>query len=217
VADRFRIAIVDPYPIFLEGVVQSLRRDKRLAVVGQGATAKDAERLVHERRPDILLLEVAVPGSLVTARSILQTGHKVKVIFLASIEEPEHATDALAAGVHGYIMKGITGPQLIEAIKAVHGGERYITPDLAWLLVAKPALPATTRETKRRPNLSVREQQVLDCASKGLTNQEIAHTMGIALGTVKYYKKLALSKMGVRNLLEAMVATDGTVKKFGPA
>jgi DNA-binding NarL/FixJ family response regulator len=206
-ADPLRLAIVDNYPIFRDGVVQVLRRHKNILVVAEGATAKEAEQFAGNKRIDMLLLEVAVPGSLRAAQAIMRAHPTVKVVFLASTEDEEHATQALRAGAHGYIMKGITGPDLIKAIKAVHSGERFISSDLAWRLVTKPAPPPGQLADTGKP-LSLREQQVLDHTSKGLTNQEIASVLGLAVSTIKYYKTLAFKKMGVRNRVEAIFAVN---------
>jgi DNA-binding NarL/FixJ family response regulator len=209
-ADKLRIAVVDKYPIFRTGVVQALRRDKNIVVVGEGGSAEEAVQCAGTKDPHILLLESAVPGSLKAVQAILQANRNVKVIFLASTEDQEHVTRALHAGVHGYIMKGVTGRELVKAIKAVHSGERYITPALAWHLITQPTAVTTRRDGETRPLLSIREQQVLDCTKKGLTNHEIANILGLAVGTIKYYKTLAFKKIGVRNRLEAIVLTNST-------
>lgn len=212
-ADKLRIAVVDKYPIFRTGVVQALRRDKNIVVVGEGGSAEEAVQCADTKDPHILLLESAVPGSLKAVQAILQANRNVKVIFLASTEDQEHVTRALHAGVHGYIMKGVTGRELVKAIKAVHSGERYITPALAWHLITQPAAVTTRRDGEARPLLSIREQQVLDCTKKGLTNHEIANILGLAVGTIKYYKTLAFKKIGVRNRLEAIVVTNRSTEE----
>ena len=205
--DECRIVIVDVYPLFREGVVQAVRRDQTLIVVAEGTTANDAEQLVRENEPDVLLLEVAVPGSLRAAKAILRAHRNVKVIFLASVEDQEHATQALHAGAHGYIMKGIAGPELVKAIAIVHGGERYVTHELALRLVTKPESSLAQLKIAGRP-LSLREQQVLDYTLGGLTNQEIASKLGRSLSTIKYHKTLVFRKMGVRSRMEAMIALN---------
>ena len=212
-ADKLRIAVVDKYPIFRTGVVQALRRDKNIVVVGEGGSVEDAVQCAGTKDPHILLLESAVPGSLKAVQAILQANRNVKVIFLASTEDQEHVTRALHAGVHGYIMKGVTGRELVKAIKAVHGGERYITPALAWHLITQPTAVTMRRDGEARPLLSIREQQVLDCTKKGLTNHEIASILGLAVGTIKYYKTLAFKKIGVRNRLEAIVVSNSSTEE----
>ena len=201
---KCQVVIVDVYPLFRAGVVQLLRRNKNSILVAEGATADDAERLVRENEPDVLLLEVAVPGSLTVAQAILRAHRNVRVIFMASAEDLEHATHALHAGVHGYVMKGITGPDLVKAISAVHSGERYISPDLAWRLVTRPESSPTQRKDADSVDLSIREKQVLEYTQRGLTNQEIARMLGLGLSTIKHCKMLIFRKMGVRNRMEAI-------------
>lgn len=210
---RCRVAIVDVYPLFRAGVVNVIRRNKKSVVVGEGTTAEDAERLVRQNEPDVLLLEVAVPGGLGAAKAILQAHRNVRVIFMASVEDLEHATQALHAGVHGYIMKGITGPELVKAMLAVHSGERYISPALAWRLATRPESSPTQRKDADTVDLSIRERQVLEYTQKGLTNQEIARMLGLGLSTIKYCKMLIFRKMGVRNRMEAVVAISNKVKQ----
>lgn len=212
-ADKLRIAVVDKYPIFRTGVVQALRRDKNIVVVAEGGSAEEAVQCAGSKDPHIMLLESAVPGSLKAVQAVLRANRNVKIIFLASTEDQEHVTRALHAGVHGYIMKGVTGRELVKAIKAVHSGERYITPALAWHLITQPTPVTTRRDGEVRPLLSIREQQVLDCTKKGLTNHEIASILGLAVGTIKYYKTLAFKKIGVRNRLEAIVVTNGSTEE----
>ena len=203
-ADPIRLAIVDNDPIFRDGVVQALRKRANILIAALGSTAKEAVQFVDSEALDVLLIEVAIPGSLRAAQAIMQAGSTVKIVFLASTEDQEHAAQALQAGAHGYIVKGITGPELIKAIEAIHGGERYITPSLAWLATRPSALPRDSASFGKR--LSVREQQILDHTSKGLTNQEIANVLGLTVSTVKYYKTLAFKKVGARNRLEAIFA-----------
>jgi DNA-binding NarL/FixJ family response regulator len=205
-ADTLRIAVVDKYPIFRAGVVQALLRQKKMDVVGEGASAKDAENLVREHKPDVLLVEIAVPDCLQLVRALVRERPSLKVIVLASAEDEDHAVQALQAGVHGYIMKGITGLELAEAVRSVCRGVRYITPELAWQLVTRSgSAPVVDRGVMASPSLNVREQQVLDYTLKGLTNIEIARILGLGLSTIKYYKTILYRKMRVRNRVEVLV------------
>jgi two-component system, NarL family, nitrate/nitrite response regulator NarL len=207
VTEKIRVAIVDIYPIFREGVVQALRRDKRCLVVGEGATVEDAERVAGNQL-DVLLIEAAVPNSLQAVKSILERRKCVKVVFLASVEDEVHATQALRQGVHGYLMKGVSAAELIRAIVAAHNGERSVTSELACRLIARSELP---RESGLQ--LSLRERQVMDHTSRGLTNKEIACMLGLTVSTIKHYKSLAFRKLGVRNRLEATIFADGQASK----
>ena len=215
--DKLRIAVVDNYPIFREALVRTFRHERNFVVVAEGATAEDTLRFAVENAPDVLLLEAAVPGSLEVVQAILGAHRKVSVVFLASTEDPAHVAQALHAGVQGYIMKGVTGPDLVRAIKAVRRGERYITSELAWHLVRAPVPSAPAINIQAGQDLSIREKQVLDCASKGLSNKETSRALGLAIGTIKYYRTLAFRKLGARNRLEAMVtASEMTVESLLP-
>jgi DNA-binding NarL/FixJ family response regulator len=211
--DRCKIAIVDVHPMFRVGLARVIRRNGNFAVVGEGTTADDATQIVGEKKPHVLLLEAAVPGSLAAAQAILRAHGDIKVVILASVEDLDYAIQVVQAGAHGYIMKGITGPELIKAIAAVHSGERYITPDVAWRLVKKPTLAAAASQEPIWRDLSIREQQVLDYTSKGLSNNEIAGLLGLGLSTIKYHKTLAFKKMGVRNRVEAVLTACKAVKR----
>ena len=196
-ADVCRVAVVDVDPIFRDGVVQVLRSDQTFCVAAEGTTAQNAEDMAREYGPDALLLGDAVPGSLIAAQAILRAHQNVKVIILASVEDHEHATQALDIGVHGYVVKTITGAELVRAITMVHGGERYISHGLSWRLVTNRALSVTPRQMANRSHLSLRELQVLEYTSKGLTNQQIACKLGLSISTTKYYKTFAFRKLGV--------------------
>jgi DNA-binding NarL/FixJ family response regulator len=212
VDDVLRIAIIDNYSDDRAKIVQILSRDKNVVVVAEGQTLKEAKQFANRLKVDVLLLEAAVPGSLRAMKSILRAHQAMKIVFMTSTADEEYAAEALRAGAHGYIIKDITGPDLIAAIKAIHGGERYVTPCLAWqLLTAQPKF-VRKRPASGEP-LSMREQQVLDHASRGLTNKEIASTLGLTVGTIKSYKARAFGKVGARNRLEAIFAIEQTSKQ----
>ena len=202
--DKIRIGIVDVYPIFRDGVVQAITRAEHLTVVASGGTAEDARRLAW--RCDVILLEPAVPGSLDLAKEILENTN-AKVIFLSARLDDEHAKDALHLGVHGYLVKEVTGTELVGALSAVHSGARHIPSDLAWRLLG----PAEVKRKSMQP-LGIREQQVLDHTSKGLTNAQVAGLLGLSVSTIKRYKTKLFKRIGVRNRLEAL-AKVGHIKK----
>jgi two-component system, NarL family, nitrate/nitrite response regulator NarL len=215
VVDKIRIGIVDVYPIFRDGVVRAIGRAKNLTVVAAGDTAEDARRLAWQC--DVLLLEPAVPGSIDLAKEILENT-STKVVFLSARVDEEHAKDALHLGVHGYLVKEVTGTELVSALRAVHSGARHLPSDLAWRLLgpteerSKPVLGPTEERRKPVQPLGIREQQVLDHTSKGLTNAQVADLLGLSVSTIKRYKTRLYRRIGVRNRLEAL-AKAGQSKK----
>jgi two-component system, NarL family, nitrate/nitrite response regulator NarL len=205
VVDKVRIGIVDIYPIFRDGVVQAIARAENLTIVATGSTAEEARRLAW--RCDVLLLEPAVPGSLALAKEILEHTN-TKLVFLSARVDDEHAKDALRLGVHGYLVKEVTGTELVSAVRAVHSGARHIPADLAWRL-----LGPTEVKRKSAQALGIREQQVLDHTSKGLTNAQVAGILGLSVSTIKRYKTKLFRRIGVRNTLEALAKVDSTRRR----
>jgi DNA-binding NarL/FixJ family response regulator len=200
---RLRVAIVDDHPLFREGVVHTLRGARVLDVVGEGATAEDAIRIAKEELPDILLLDVSMPGGgIEAARSIARTCPVVKVIMLTVSELEDDVAQALEAGVKGYVLKGTSGSDLLRTLYAVSRGESYVTPELAARLLThairqEPAAPP------RLPELTEREGQILAHVAKGLTNKEIARGLSLSEKTVKHHMTNVMQKLQVRNRVEA--------------
>ena len=202
-----RVAVVDPYPIFREAVVQTITRCEDLALVAEGATAGEARAAVRELEPDILLIDISIPEEGIEAAvGIARGGSTCKLVVLTALDDVMSVSKALAAGVKGYILKGVSGTELVAAIKSIHRGLPFVTPELASRLLtdAKGGALLPMREAKLQAALSYREQQILAHVSNGLTNKEIADRLGLTVGTIKHYVTQLFKKMNVRNRLEAI-------------
>jgi two-component system, NarL family, nitrate/nitrite response regulator NarL len=140
--NRIRIGVVDDDPIFRIGVVHALQASTNLDLVAEGATTHDALRMAADNKLDILLLAIELRGNSVEiARAIRHTGSKVRVVILTSSDDAKRATDAIRVGVQGYILKNVSGADLICAIDSIHRGETQITPALAWHLMTRSPAP----------------------------------------------------------------------------
>lgn len=206
-AETIDIAIVDDHPLYRAGVRQALRKVAGVKVVSEGASAADACRIARDVAPDIILLDISMPGDGIEAvRSICAAATTVKIIMLTGSDDDERVSAALSAGASGYVLKGANTSELIEALRTVHAGSPYVTPSLSSRLVLssarKPKAPATKSAVSS--GLSVREQAILDCLVQGMTNSEIASELGLALPTVKNYLSRILEKLKVRNRAEAI-------------
>lgn len=204
-----RIALVDPYPIFREGVVRTIERSADLVLVAQGDTIADAMRALRDNAPDILIIDInAADNCIDELKQISENCAGCKIIILTALDDVLSVSSALALGVKGYILKGVTGLELIGAIKTVQSGQPFVTSELAsrLLIEAKggPLLPL--RSSKVSAALSYREQEVLNQISKGLTNREVAAHLGVKVKTIKYYLTQVFKKLKVRNRLEAIQA-----------
>jgi DNA-binding NarL/FixJ family response regulator len=135
-----RVVVVDDHPLFRQGVAQTLDAEPGMQVVDQGASADDALRLVRMHVPDVVLLDVTMPGGgLSAAAAIATTCPATKIAVLTVSEHEDDVTAALKAGARGYILKGVSARELVEVVRAVAGGEGYISPGLAASVLAQMA------------------------------------------------------------------------------
>lgn len=210
--DKIRIALVDDHPLLREGVGNTLAAEADFEVAGQGANADDALRLASELLPDLILLDVSMEGGGINAaRSIAAACPIVKIVMLTVSEDEEDVLAALKAGARGYVLKGVSGPQLVSIVRAVHAGEPYVSPALAASLLTE------MREDSRKANpsqdplsgLTPRERQILEQVAMGRSNKEIADELYLAEKTVKHYMTNILQKLHVRNRVEAALLASG--------
>jgi DNA-binding NarL/FixJ family response regulator len=198
-----RIVVVDPHPIFRQGVIRTIARSQCMECVGEGTTVEDARQLADEQHPDILILDIAIEKGRTVVTEIVKRG--IKCVALTTLDDVLTVSSVLASGANGYILKGVSGLELIGALKTINDGAPYVTAELAArLLIGKTLLPQ--RVAKVQGALSYREQQLLDHITKGYTNQEIANKLGLTVGTTKVYLTQLFKKMHVRNRLQAVIA-----------
>jgi DNA-binding NarL/FixJ family response regulator len=217
-SECIRIAVIDDHPLFREGVIHTLLRARDMAVVGEGATAADAVRIAESDSPDIILLDVSMPGGgIEAAREIRKSCASVKAVILTASENERHVADALQSGVNGYILKGSSGAELLQIIRAVQNAEFYITPALAARLLGQTKQATVdTGSPIHADTMTYREEQVLRLLSQGLMNKEIAHKLGLTEKTVKYYMTGVMQKLNARNRVEAVLKASRLVEAPDP-
>jgi two-component system nitrate/nitrite response regulator NarL len=203
--DFIRIAIVDDHPLFREGVTRSLSEIGGFEMVGEGATAQDAERLASTARPDILLLDISMPGGGLAAVAGILAGHPAqKIVMLTVSEANADVTTALNAGVRGYVLKGIGSRALADILCNVAAGESYLSPTLsARLLSDLQSQKPTNGIADRLRQLTERQTEILRLVAEGLSNKEVALRLELQEKTVKHHMTGVLSKLNVRNRTEA--------------
>lgn len=198
-----RTAIVDDHPLFREGVAKLLARTPGVEMVADGSMGIDAIKIARELLPDVLLLDLKLPDDGAAAASTIVREHpSVRVVILTASDCDSDVAAMLQLGVHGYLLKGCTGQEIIRAVQRVYAGECYLTPSLAARVLTKMSLPAATAGNGS-DELSGREEIILAQVSKGLTNKEIARALNLREKTVKHYMTHIMQKLGVRNRLEA--------------
>jgi two-component system, NarL family, nitrate/nitrite response regulator NarL len=210
-----RTAIVDDHPLFREGVAKLLARTPGIEMVADGSTGIDAVNIARELLPDVLLLDLKLPDDGATAASTIVREHpSVRIVILTASDCHDDVTAMLQLGVHGYLLKGCTGQEIIRAVQRVHAGECYVTPSLAARVLTKMSPPAL-KDSGGSEVLSDREEIILAQVSKGLSNKEIARALNLREKTVKHYMTQIMQKLGVRNRLEA--ALMGQKRQREPA
>ncbi|TPK41352.1 response regulator transcription factor [Mesorhizobium sp. B2-5-4] len=203
--DAIRIAIVDDHPLFREGVTRSLSEIGGFEIAGEGATAQDAERIVSTMQPDILLLDISMPGGgLAAVASILADHPAQKIVLLTVSEANGDVTKALNAGVRGYVLKGVGSRSLADILRNVAAGESYLSPMLsARLLSDVQSLQPANGVADRLRQLTGRQTEILRLVAEGLSNKEVALRLELQEKTVKHHMTGVLSKLSVRNRTEA--------------
>ncbi len=205
--EKLRLVIVDDHPLFREGLASVLGAETDIDVIGQGGSAEDAVRLAQELLPEVILLDIDMPGSgLQAARTIADECPAVKIVFITAFEADDNLVSALKIGARAFILKGVAARELIRILHAVAAGETYIPPALAASLLLEMRAPAAI-EPKPAENpindLTTREREILENVAGGLSNKEIGKRLFLSEKTVKHYVTNILQKLQVRNRVEA--------------
>jgi DNA-binding NarL/FixJ family response regulator len=206
VSEKLQIAIIDDHPLFREGVAQTLARQPDIEVVAEGESAEDAIVIAGTRLPDIMLLDVSMPGGGVNAaRHIAAAYPVVKIVMLTVSQDEEDITAALRAGARAYVLKGVAARELVEILRHVARGDVYITPSLAAGLLYEMTNAPANRVQPPNPldELTERERQILERVAVGDSNKEIAARFTLTEKTVKHHVSNILQKLQVRNRVEA--------------
>lgn len=207
-----RILVVDDHPMFREGVSRSLSEQSDLIVCGEGASAADAVRLDRELKPDVILLDLSMPGGGHNALvALLEQSPDATVVVLTASEADDDVLRALRAGARGYVLKGVGASTLIEIVRGAMAGESYVSPSLAARILAElrttAAPPATgpSEETGDDPlsSLTRREEEILRLVADGNSNKEVARQIDLQEKTIKHHMTRILQKLKVRNRTEA--------------
>jgi len=201
-----RIAVIDDHPMFREGAVQIFACMDDIEVVAEGATAADALKVAEELRPDVMLLDISLPGDgLEAAASIARTAPGVRTVILTASESELDVASALQVGARGYILKGSSGAEVVETVRAIFNGQSYVAPSLAARPLIQMGERADAAADKPGHDLTHREEEILSLVSRGMTNKEITNRLGLTERTVKHHMTSIMRKSKVRNRVEAML------------
>ncbi|MCO5315801.1 MAG: response regulator transcription factor [Solirubrobacterales bacterium] len=190
-----RVAIVDDHTIFRAGVRAELVGP--VEVVGEADGVGDALLLIDRTRPDVVLLDVHMPdgGGIEVIRRAAETGDPPRFLALSVSDDPEDVVSVIRAGARGYVTKTISGPDLVDAIVRVHGGDAVFSPQLAGFVLDAFAGASAGSEADELDLLTPREQEVLRLIARGYMYKEIARRLGISIKTVEAHASSVLRKL----------------------
>lgn len=195
-----RVAIVDDHDLVREGLRAILEKEQGFEVVGEAGDGNEAIRLVGEVKPDVVLMDISMPGGLgglEVTEAILSDQPDVKIIILTQYENREYIKRAIRIGAHGYLLKQSVSAQLKEAITTVHSGERYLHPKAASELVFMVTSGETMDDDYE--GLTKREKQVFKLLAEGSTSREIAKYLGISLKTAMTHRSNLMGKLNLHS------------------
>ncbi|MBK8247766.1 MAG: response regulator transcription factor [Gemmatimonadetes bacterium] len=197
---RIRVAVADDHAIVREGLRLVLESGGTFEVIGEAGSAADAVVLVMERQPDVLVLDISMPGGsgLLAVPEIIERAPNTRVLMLSMHDHAEYVVECVRAGAHGYLRKDSAPAELRSAVSAVHRGDGYFAPEVAQFVATALRDGRERAESAAAPLLTTRERQVLVAVSHGLTNKEIAAQLGIATRTVEAHRDSLGRKLGIR-------------------
>ncbi|HEU5318091.1 MAG TPA: response regulator transcription factor [Chloroflexota bacterium] len=205
-----RVAVIDDHPIVRDGLVAVLSDEPDFHVVGTADSAAAGARLLERERPDVVLLDLEMPGAdgVAALPALLGAAPGVRALVFTAYDAEERVLGALRAGAAGYLLKGAPSDEIARAIRTVHGGESYLAPRvaatvLAQLSGARRGAPAGGAGPDGAPALTERERQVLGLVAGGRSNKEIARALGITERTAKFHVTSLLNKLGADNRAQA--------------
>jgi two-component system, NarL family, nitrate/nitrite response regulator NarL len=197
-----RVVIADDHPVLLLGMQTLLRSSPRIEIVGAARSGEEALSLVAEKDPDVLLLDIEMPGisGIEVARWLHESESNVKILVLSAHADFKYVQQMLARGVAGYLLKDEAAHDLVRAVETVM---QVHTP---WFSPSIRAQFAKLADPSPLPRLTTRETEVIRCLAKGMTNYAIAQTLEISEKTVEKHLDSIYRKLNVRSRTEAAVA-----------
>lgn len=207
---RIRIVVADDHPLYRDGVARALADDPSIEVVGQGEDADSAVALARQHRPDLVLLDLSMPGGGIEAlRRIRATDTPPIIAILTVSEEDDDVMRALKAGASGYLLKGIGSRELVAIVKDLARGQTYVSPTLAGRILNAMRDGAARKAPNPIDDLSKREEDILRLVAEGKSNKEVGLALDLQEKTVKHYMTSILQKLHARNRVEAAVIARG--------
>ncbi|MEZ5426692.1 MAG: response regulator transcription factor [Pyrinomonadaceae bacterium] len=198
------IVLADDHRIVLEGLHALLDAETDFNVIGKTVDGLKALELVTDLSPDVVVLDLMMPGinGLEVARQLNKQASKTKVIILSMYDDEGFVLEALSNGVAGYVLKDEGSFDLIQAIREVKKGHRYLSPSLSDRAIDVYEQMIKAKTTDKYETLTTREREVFHLTAEGLTNNEIAERLGISVRTAETHRSNLMNKLDIHNQAE---------------
>ena len=216
--DSVRVIIADDHPLFREGMRGRLDRVADIAVVGEAASGDEAVELAHKLEPDIILMDIKMPGlnGIEATREIQRANPQIGILVLTMFEDDDSVFAAMRAGAKGYLLKDSGGEGVVHAIRAVASGEAVFGPGVAERIIGYFSAPRAAAPQRAFPELTEREEEVLSLVAQGKSNREIARQLFVSLKTVRNHVSNILLKLQVADRAQAVIrARDAGMGRDG--
>ncbi|WP_432248388.1 response regulator [Streptomyces sanyensis] len=206
-----RVLVADDHAAVRAGLVLVLDRAADIEVVGEATDGAGAVRLARRLRPDVVLMDIRMPGGGIEATRVLVEEDVCQVLILTTFDLDEYVYAALRAGAAGFLIKSVEALQLVEAVRLVAQGDGVLAPQVTRRVISQFAGTATSVEPRQQAvpkgleQLTERERDVFDCLGEGLSNQQIAKRLYISETTVKSHVSHILAKLGLRSRVQAAI------------
>jgi DNA-binding NarL/FixJ family response regulator len=201
-----RVLIADDHPVFRDGMRAMLETTADVEVVGEATTGPEAVELAKQLRPDVILMDVQMPGlnGIEATRRIVASQPAMRILMITMFDDDASVFTAMRAGARGYVLKDANKEELRRAITAVGNGEAIFSKSIATRLIAYFAAPAPAVTRSHFPELTEREHEILELLARGQSNTAIANELGLTVKTVSNYVSNILNKLQVAGRAEAI-------------
>ena len=203
------IGLVDDHPLMIAGIVAFLSRAQGLQILSTGSTARDIIDISSRFHPDVIIVDLRMAGDVYAAiATSIKISPNTKIVAFTAATGVDSVIRALDAGANGYVLKGSSAQELIQAVESVCQGETYITRSFESQVITGLRNASLRRVAAEAVQFSIREDQIVQLLLRGKTNKEIAISLKISEKTVKNYMTILMQKLNARSRLEAVIAAQ---------